>query len=67
MDGRAVNPSGVPRDDRANILGVSVNSINLDDAVATIERWISERSQNYVCVTSVHGVMEGGSNERLRR
>lgn len=36
--------AGVPSDDRTNILGVSVSSINLDDAVATIERWISERS-----------------------
>jgi N-acetylglucosaminyldiphosphoundecaprenol N-acetyl-beta-D-mannosaminyltransferase len=62
-----MNPSGVPGDDRGNILGVSVNSINLEDAVATIERWISERSQNYVCITSVHGVMESRSNEQLRR
>jgi len=58
--------AGVPRDERTNILGVYVNSINLDDAVATIERWISERSQNYVCVTDVHGLMEGRSDERLR-
>jgi N-acetylglucosaminyldiphosphoundecaprenol N-acetyl-beta-D-mannosaminyltransferase len=58
--------AGVPRDERTNILGVCINSINLDDAVATIERWISDRSQNYVCVTDVHGLMEGRSDERLR-
>jgi N-acetylglucosaminyldiphosphoundecaprenol N-acetyl-beta-D-mannosaminyltransferase len=58
--------AGVPSDDRTNILGVSVSSINLDDAVATIERWISERSYNYVCVTDVHCVMESRTNERLR-
>jgi N-acetylglucosaminyldiphosphoundecaprenol N-acetyl-beta-D-mannosaminyltransferase len=54
------------RDDRTDILGVAVSSITADDAVATMERWIEERSRHYVCVTGVHGVMESRRDERLR-
>jgi N-acetylglucosaminyldiphosphoundecaprenol N-acetyl-beta-D-mannosaminyltransferase len=61
-----LSPACLPSDNRTDILGVGVNSINLDDAVATIEHWIGERSQNYVCVTGVHGVMESRRNETLR-
>jgi N-acetylglucosaminyldiphosphoundecaprenol N-acetyl-beta-D-mannosaminyltransferase len=61
-----LNPLGVAWADRTDILGVGISSINLDDAVATFERWISERSQNYVCVTDVRCVMETRRNERLR-
>jgi N-acetylglucosaminyldiphosphoundecaprenol N-acetyl-beta-D-mannosaminyltransferase len=59
--------AGVSHDDRVDILGVGVSAINLDDAVATIERWICERSRNYVCITGVHGVMESRRDPRLRR
>jgi N-acetylglucosaminyldiphosphoundecaprenol N-acetyl-beta-D-mannosaminyltransferase len=52
--------------DKVDVLGVGVNAINLDDAVATIERWIGERSRNYVCVTGVHGIMESRRDPRLR-
>ena len=43
--------SRVAQDERINILGVGVNVDRSGRAVATVERWISERSQNYVCVT----------------
>jgi N-acetylglucosaminyldiphosphoundecaprenol N-acetyl-beta-D-mannosaminyltransferase len=56
-----------PTDDgRLDILGVRVSVINPDDAVARIERWIDERSRNYVCITGVHGVMESRRDHRLR-
>lgn len=58
---------GALRVERTDILGVGVSSIDLADAVATIERWIGERSRNYVCVTGVHGVMESRRDQRLRR
>jgi len=58
---------GALRNERVDILGVGVSSINMDDAVATIECWIGERSCNYVCITGVHGVMESRRDERLRR
>jgi N-acetylglucosaminyldiphosphoundecaprenol N-acetyl-beta-D-mannosaminyltransferase len=53
-------------DDRTNILGVQVSAINLSEAVETVERWIREGGRNYVCVTSVHGLMESRRDERLR-
>jgi N-acetylglucosaminyldiphosphoundecaprenol N-acetyl-beta-D-mannosaminyltransferase len=53
-------------DDRSDILGVEVSAINLADAVETVERWIREGARNYVCVTSVHGLMESRHDEQLR-
>jgi len=67
MESRQLRSAGPIRDDRVDILGVGVSPINLDDAIATIERWISEGSRNYVCVTGVHGVMESRRDQRLRR
>lgn len=53
--------------DRTNILGVGVSAINPDMAVDTIDGWIAEGRQNYVCVTGVHGVIESQSDQDLRR
>ena len=51
---------------RASILNVEVCPITMDDAVSTVEKWIAERTPNYVCITGVHGVIESQSNLRLR-
>ena len=53
--------------DRVNILGVSVNAVNMKLALQTIDEWISKCEANYVCVTGVHGVVESQRNEKLRR
>ena len=66
MEGRGLSSDGVRHDDRVDILGVGVSSINLDDAVETIERWIGAHTHNYVCITGVHGVMESRRDQRLR-
>jgi N-acetylglucosaminyldiphosphoundecaprenol N-acetyl-beta-D-mannosaminyltransferase len=58
--------STIFQDNRVDILGVGVSTINLEDAVATVKRWIGEGSRNYVCITSVHGVMESWRDKRLR-
>jgi N-acetylglucosaminyldiphosphoundecaprenol N-acetyl-beta-D-mannosaminyltransferase len=63
MEGHPLSSAGAS--DRVDILGVGVSAINLDDAVETIERWIVERSRNYVCITGVHGVMESRRDQRL--
>jgi N-acetylglucosaminyldiphosphoundecaprenol N-acetyl-beta-D-mannosaminyltransferase len=52
--------------DSVDILGVNVSAITPDDAVATIDHWISERINNYVCITGVHGIMESRRSELLR-
>lgn len=53
--------------ERTNILGVGVSAINMEMALETIDRWIGERSPNYVCVTGVHGVIDSQSDPELRR
>jgi N-acetylglucosaminyldiphosphoundecaprenol N-acetyl-beta-D-mannosaminyltransferase len=52
---------------RANILGVGVSAINMAQALETIDAWISQRHQEYVCVRDVHGVMESQRDEQLKR
>ncbi len=53
--------------ERANILGVGVSAINMQQALDTMDSWIAHRQQHYVCVTNVHVVMECQRDERLRR
>ena len=50
-----------------NVLGVGVSRVDLARAVASIHGWIARRERRYVCVTSVHGVMESQASEELRR
>lgn len=56
--------SSVPR---ANILGVGISAINMDLALDAIEGWISRRERRYICVATVHGVMECQRDPDLRR
>ena len=49
------------------MLGVGVSAINIDLALAFIERWIQRRERHYVCITGVHGVMESQHDAELRR
>ena len=67
MESRQLISAGPIRDDRVDIFGVGVSPIDMYDAIATIERWISSGSRNYVCIRDVHGVMESRRDQRLRR
>jgi N-acetylglucosaminyldiphosphoundecaprenol N-acetyl-beta-D-mannosaminyltransferase len=52
---------------RANVLGVGVSALNLDDAVELADRWLASRSgEAYICMTGVHGVMEARADPGLR-
>lgn len=42
----------------ADVLGVKVSAINMQDAVDLAERWIGGGRSGYVCVSSVHVIME---------
>ena len=53
--------------ERANVLGVGVSAINMKLALETLDRWIENKEQRYVCVTGVHGVMESQRQEELRQ
>jgi len=52
---------------RVNILGVGINAINLEQAVAEIDRWIQQRARHYVNVCNVHTVMECQKDANLRQ
>jgi N-acetylglucosaminyldiphosphoundecaprenol N-acetyl-beta-D-mannosaminyltransferase len=52
---------------RTNVLGVGISLINMRMAVDRLDQWIAERDHQYVCVCSVHGVMQCQRDERLRR
>lgn len=52
---------------RINILGVGINAINLQQAVAEIDRWIVSGERHYVNVCVVHTIMECQKDEALRK
>jgi len=49
------------------VLGVAVSAINMDQALAEVERWVSAREPGYVCVCTVHGVMDCQRYDDLRQ
>lgn len=69
-DVRAINASPAARlsgaDQRFDVLGVAISAVDMDSAIATIEDWIRRRDQHYVCLCTVHGVMECQRDPALR-
>lgn len=51
---------------RVDVLGVGVSALSTDEAVAAMLAWIERGERHYVCVTSVHGVMEARRDPALR-
>ena len=52
---------------RVDILGVQVSALTMDAALETVAGWIARREQHWVCVTTVHGIMECRQEPSLRR
>jgi N-acetylglucosaminyldiphosphoundecaprenol N-acetyl-beta-D-mannosaminyltransferase len=52
---------------RANVLGVPISALTMDQALQTIHRWIVDRERNFVCTLDVHALMEGRSAPDLRQ
>jgi N-acetylglucosaminyldiphosphoundecaprenol N-acetyl-beta-D-mannosaminyltransferase len=52
---------------RANLLGVGISAIDMNQAVALLESSIESGIKGYVCVTGVHGIMEAQKDPGLRR
>jgi len=48
------------------VLGVGVHAIDLPSAASIIESAVREGTKGYVCVTSVHGVMEAQRDPQFR-
>ena len=53
--------------DRQNLLGLFINTIDLPQAIFQIDTWITNREPNYICVTPAHGVMDCYNNPELRK
>jgi N-acetylglucosaminyldiphosphoundecaprenol N-acetyl-beta-D-mannosaminyltransferase len=64
--GHPVSPAAHLPVECGDVIGVNVSAITMDDAVATIERWIRDERREYVCITGVHGVMESRRDPSLR-
>ena len=62
-----MNSNSIPPLTRVNILGVGISAIHMDLALAQIGAWVARRDRQYVCVTSVHGIMESRHSPELRR
>ncbi len=52
---------------RVNILGVGVSAVDMAMALRSVDEWIQRRDPHYVCVTTVHGVMESQRDRMLRQ
>ena len=50
---------------RIEIIGVEVSAIDMSTALATIERWIAEKDRRYVCVNTVHSLLEAHDDPAL--
>lgn len=51
---------------RTDILGVKISALNMSLTVETIEHWVGVRQPNYMCISTVHGVMECQDDPKLR-
>jgi len=51
---------------RLNVLGVGISAVDLEYTLACIDGWIHRRERQYVCLATVHGVMECQRDPSLR-
>lgn len=51
----------------ANVLGIGVHALSLEDAVDAIASAVLSRQRGYICVASVHGIMEARRDSYLER
>lgn len=66
---RLASPQGSrsPAGPRIDVLGVGLSVTSMKAALGEIAGWIERGEQQYVCVTSVHGVMESQRDPELMR
>lgn len=64
MSASATAVSGM---DSTDVLGVQISSLNMPLAVETIEGWVQNSEPNYVCIFTVHGIVECQRDPELMR
>jgi N-acetylglucosaminyldiphosphoundecaprenol N-acetyl-beta-D-mannosaminyltransferase len=50
---------------RANVLGIGIDAVNMEQALARVANALSSRQKGYVCFAGVHGVMEAQRDPTL--
>lgn len=63
LERRRVQRFEIPR---ANVLGVGVSALDIEEAVSQLRSALDSDLRGYVCITGVHGVMEAQKDEVLR-
>jgi N-acetylglucosaminyldiphosphoundecaprenol N-acetyl-beta-D-mannosaminyltransferase len=53
--------------ERANVLGIGISAIAMDDALRRSDRLLQQGGKGYICVTGVHGIMEAQRDHGLRQ
>jgi N-acetylglucosaminyldiphosphoundecaprenol N-acetyl-beta-D-mannosaminyltransferase len=48
----------VSREKKANVLGIGIDAVNMEEALERIAAELRQRRKGYVCLAGVHGVME---------
>jgi len=51
---------------RANLLGVGISAIDMQEALCRSEQLLQQRRKGYICVTGVHGIMEAQRDAGFR-
>ena len=52
---------------RINVLGIGISVLNLPTATEAVIHALKEKQKGCICITGVHGVMEGQRDESLRK
>lgn len=52
---------------RANILGIGIDAVNMQQALERIRQELEQKHKGYVCLAGVHGVMEAQRNPEVAR
>lgn len=56
-----------PDHPRANVLGVPISALTMQEALQTVHRWIVNREPNFVCTLDVHALMESRSARDIQQ
>jgi N-acetylglucosaminyldiphosphoundecaprenol N-acetyl-beta-D-mannosaminyltransferase len=59
--------NAIPEYPKANILGIGVDAVNMNQAVARIAHNLRQQIKGYVCLCNVYGVMEAKRNPSLAK
>jgi N-acetylglucosaminyldiphosphoundecaprenol N-acetyl-beta-D-mannosaminyltransferase len=66
-DGNDPVSAAPDRRHRVNMLGVGIDPVDLDRAIAGLDRWRAESRRDYMCCVSVHSLVTAQRDDEIRR